>query len=97
MQLSYDYAKDRALMCLRANYESHLIYAFKKLAGNARKFQMFMEMPLQEFEFLLVRVERLCPEEERKRLSKRAQMRADMVLCDTCLSAYADWPVCFLS
>ena len=24
MQLSYDYAKDRALMCLRANYESHL-------------------------------------------------------------------------
>ena len=25
MQLSYDYAKDRALMCLRANYESHLI------------------------------------------------------------------------
>ena len=26
MQLSYDYAKDRALMCLRANYESHLWY-----------------------------------------------------------------------
>ena len=25
MQLSYDYAKDRALMCLRANYESHLL------------------------------------------------------------------------
>ena len=24
MQLSYDCAKDRALMCLRANYESHL-------------------------------------------------------------------------
>ena len=24
MQLSYDYARDRALMCLRANYESHL-------------------------------------------------------------------------
>ena len=24
MQLSYDYAKDRALRCLRANYESHL-------------------------------------------------------------------------
>ena len=24
MQLSYDYAKDRVLMCLRANYESHL-------------------------------------------------------------------------
>ena len=24
MQLSYDYAKDRALICLRANYESHL-------------------------------------------------------------------------
>ena len=23
MQLSYDYAKDRALMCLGANYESH--------------------------------------------------------------------------
>ena len=24
MQLSYDYAKDHALMCLCANYESHL-------------------------------------------------------------------------
>ena len=24
IQLSYDYAKDRALMCLRANYESRL-------------------------------------------------------------------------
>ena len=34
MQLSYDYAKDRALMCLRANYESHLsIYRIMKGNG----------------------------------------------------------------
>ena len=44
MQLSYDYAKDRALMCLRANYESHLRIGsrwstdekFKKIRGQDR-------------------------------------------------------------
>ena len=33
MQLSYDYAKDRALMCLRANYESHLLCGVLTAAG----------------------------------------------------------------
>ena len=55
------------------NYPPYAMPAFKKLADNARRFQMLMGMPLQEFEFLLVKVERLCPEEERKRLSKRPQ------------------------
>ena len=31
MQLSYDYAKDRALICLRANYESHLMFKLLRL------------------------------------------------------------------
>ena len=39
---------------------------------------MLMGMSLQEFEFLLVKVERLCPEEERKRLSKRPQWLSRM-------------------
>ena len=34
---------------------------------------MLMGMPLQEFEFLLAKVERMYLEEERKRLSKRPQ------------------------
>ena len=35
MQLSYDYAKDRALTCLRANYESHPVWKNlkRRLAG----------------------------------------------------------------
>ena len=41
MQLSYDYAKDRALMCLRANYESHLRiqleWQMKKKGGISRR------------------------------------------------------------
>ena len=57
------------------NYPPYTMLAFKKLAGNARRFQMLMGMSLQEFEFLLVKVERLCPEEERKRPSKRPRQR----------------------
>ena len=49
--------------------------AFKKLAGNARRFKMLMGMSLQEFEFLLAKIERVYPEEERKRLSKRPRQR----------------------
>ena len=45
--------------------------AFKTLAGNAGRFKTLMGMFLQEFEFLLVKVERMCPEEERKRRSKQ--------------------------
>ena len=60
------------------NYPPYAMPAFKKLADNARRFQMLMGMSLQEFEFLLVKVERLCPEEERKRLSKRPQWLSRM-------------------
>ena len=48
---------------------------FKRLADNARRFKMLMGMSLQEFEFLLAKVERVYPEEERKRLSKRPRQR----------------------
>ena len=37
MQLSYDYAKDRALMCLRANYESHLSFAYHEKSESLLK------------------------------------------------------------
>ena len=57
------------------NNPPYAMLAFKKLAGNARRFQMLMGMSLQEFEFLLVKVVRLCPEEERKGLSKRPRQR----------------------
>ena len=53
------------------NYPPYAMLAFKKLAGNARRFKMLTGMSLQEFEFLLAKVERVYPEEERKRLSKR--------------------------
>ena len=43
---------------------------FNKLAGNARRFKMLIGMSLQEFDLLLVKVEKMYPEEERKRLSK---------------------------
>ena len=36
---------------------------------------MLMEMFLQEFEFLLAKIERMCLEEGRKRLSKRPRQR----------------------
>ena len=36
---------------------------------------MLMGMSLQEFEFLLAKIERMYPEEERKRLSKRSRQR----------------------
>ncbi len=32
---------------------------------------MLMDMSLQEFDLLLTKMEKACPEEERKRLSKR--------------------------
>ena len=49
--------------------------AFKKLAGSARRFKMFMGMSPQEFEFLLAKVKGMFPEEERKRLPKRPRQR----------------------
>ena len=36
---------------------------------------MLTGMSLQEFEFLLAKIERIYPEEERKRLSKRPRQR----------------------
>ena len=57
------------------NNPPYAMLAFKKLAGNARRFKMLTGMSLQEFEFLLVKVERAYPEEERKRLSKRPRQR----------------------
>ncbi len=58
----------------KIKYYNYLLYAmltFKKLAGNAKRFQMPMGMSLQEFEFLFAKIERVYPEEERKRFSKR--------------------------
>ena len=57
------------------SYPPYAMLAFKKLAGNARRFKMLMGMSLQEFEFLLAKVERLCHEEERKRPPKRPRQR----------------------
>ena len=48
---------------------------FDKLAGNARRFRMLMGMSLQEFDLLFAKVEKMYPEEERKRLSKRSRQR----------------------
>ena len=48
---------------------------FDKLASNARRFRMLMGMSLQEFDLLLVKVEKMYPEEERKRPSKRSRQR----------------------
>ena len=48
---------------------------FDKLAGNARRFKMLVGMSLQEFDLLFVKVEKMYPEEERKRLSKRSRQR----------------------
>ena len=48
---------------------------FDKLASNARRFRMLMGMSLQEFDLLFVKVEKMYPEEERKRLSKRFRQR----------------------
>ena len=57
------------------NNPPYAMLAFKKLAGNARKFKMLVGMSLQEFEFLLAKIERMHPGEERKRLSKRPRQR----------------------
>ena len=48
---------------------------FDKLASNARRFKMLMGMSPQKFDLLLVKVEKMYPEEERKRLSKRSRQR----------------------
>ena len=48
---------------------------FDKLASNARRFKMLMGMSLQEFDLLFTKVEKMHPEEERKRLSKRSRQR----------------------
>ena len=48
---------------------------FDKLASNAGRFKMLMGMSLQEFDLLFVKVEKMYPEEERKRLSKRSRQR----------------------
>ena len=48
---------------------------FDKLASNARRFRMLMGMSLQEFDLLFVKVEKMYPEEERKRLSKQSRQR----------------------
>ena len=48
---------------------------FDKLASNARRFKMLMGMSLQKFDLLNAKVERMYPEEERKRLSKRFRRR----------------------
>ena len=48
---------------------------FDKLASNARRFKMLMGMSLQEFDLLFVKVEKMYPEEEGKRLSKRSRQR----------------------
>ena len=48
---------------------------FDKLASNARRFRMLMGMSLQEFDLLLTKMEKMYPEEERRRLSKRSRQR----------------------
>ena len=48
---------------------------FDKLASNARRFKMLVGMSLQEFDLLFAKVEKMYPEEERKRLSKRSRQR----------------------
>ena len=48
---------------------------FDKLASNTRRFRMLMDMSLQEFDLLFVKVEKMYPEAERKRLSKRSRQR----------------------
>ena len=48
---------------------------FDKLASNARRFKMLIGMSLQEFDLLFAKVEKMYPEEERKRLSKRSRQR----------------------
>ena len=57
------------------HYHAYAMLGFNKLAGNARRFKMLMGMSLQEFDLLLVKVEKMYPEEERKRLSKRSRQR----------------------
>ena len=57
---------------------------FDKLAGNARRFRMLMGMSLQEFDLLFAKVEKMYPEEERKRLSKRSRRKT---LCVAVISA----------
>ena len=57
------------------HYHAYAMLGFNKLAGNARRFKMLMGMSLQKFDLLLVKVEKMYPEEERKRLSKRSRQR----------------------
>ena len=47
---------------------------FDKLASNARRFKMLVGMSLQEFDLLNEKVEKVYPEAERKRLSKRGMV-----------------------
>ena len=57
---------------------------FDKLASNARRFRMLMGMSLQEFDLLLAKVEKMYPEEERKRLSKRPDSARSGPDADSC-------------
>ena len=57
------------------HYHAYAMLGFNKLAGNARRFKMLMGMSLQKFDLLFVKVEKMYPEEERKRLSKRPRQR----------------------
>ena len=50
--------------------------SYDRLAGNARCFKALMGMSLQEFDLLFAKVEKMNPEVERERLSKRPRKRA---------------------
>ena len=81
------------------NNPSYAMPAFKKLAGNTRRFKMPMGMSLQEFEFLLAKIERMYPEEERKRLSKRPRQRGIVCCCSCSTTGHMRprmWPQKFL-
>ena len=50
--------------------------SYDKLAGNARRFKALMGMSLQELDLLFAKVEKMNPEAEMGRLSKRPRKRA---------------------
>ena len=50
--------------------------SYTKLSGNVRRFKTIMGMSLQEFNLLFAKVEKVHPEAERERLSKRPRRRA---------------------
>ena len=48
------------------HYHAYAMLGFNKLAGNARRFKMLIGMSLQEFDLLLVKVEKMYPEERER-------------------------------